>query len=447
MRTILNMADPLPGLLAPQHPVEGEPYRLMRFVVRQPVEEGLLLYHVMTKALILLDHDEAEMLEKDPASVQGLVENWFAVPCDHDDTRLAMEVRAVGRMLKNPVKGLSSYTILTTTDCNARCFYCYEKGRSRIPMSDETARAVVQYIIRNRNGNDTVKIRWFGGEPLYNKKVITQICTELKEAGVGFRSSMVSNGLLFDGQTVQEAIGLWNLKKIQITLDGTEKVYNRIKNFVNPEGSPFLKVLRNIRLLVDAGVKVNIRLNIDRHNADDLFLLADQLGAEFGNNPLVSVYSHSLFETCDAKAAVSHSDTQRRELSEKQKLLREKLRGLGLSSPGKLSHSLKLNRCMADNDSTAVILPDGHVGKCEHFTDSEWFSHVSSDETDGSLLASFKESWPELEACRECAFFPDCFRLLKCEEAVHCFPEEREEKFLNLRDQLLSYYRHHAVQD
>lgn len=441
------MADPLFGLLAPQHLVEGERYRLMRFVVRQQVEDGLLLYHVMTKALILLDHNEADMLEKDPASVQGIVENWFAVPCDHDDTRLAMEVRAVGRMLKNPVRGFSSYTILTTTDCNARCFYCYEKGRSRIPMSDETARAVVQYIIRNRNGNDTVKIRWFGGEPLYNKKVITQICTELKGAGVAFRSSMVSNGLLFDGQTVQEAIDLWNLKKIQITLDGTEKVYNRIKNFVNPEGNPFRKVLRNIRLLVDAGVKVNIRLNIDRHNADDLFLLAGQLGAEFGGNPLVSVYSHSLFEACDATAAVSHSDAQRQELFGKQKLLRERLRELGLSSPGKLRHSLKLNHCMADNDSSAVILPDGHIGKCEHFSESEWFSHVSSEDIDDRQVVAFKELRPELEACSECALYPDCLRLSKCEEAVHCYPEEREEKLLDLRDQFLSYYESHRISD
>ena len=447
MRTILNMADPLPGLLALQCPVEGELYRLMHFIVQQPVEEGLLLYHVMTKALVLLNPDEVKQFEKDPSAVPGLVEGWFAVPYSHDDLKLAREVHAVGKMLSKPAKGVSSYAILPTTDCNARCFYCYEKGRSRIPMSSETAKATAQYIIRNRNGEDTVKIRWFGGEPLYNKKVITLICTELKKAGVTYRSSMVSNGLLFDEPTVVEAVELWKLKRVQITLDGTEPVYNRIKNYVNPEGSAFSMVLGNIRLLVNAGVEVSIRLNIDRHNADDLFLLADQIGAEFGSSPLVRVYSHTLFEACNAKAAVTHSEAQRRELFRKQRLLRVKLRELGLSSPRRLSHSLKLNHCMADNDSSVVILPDGHIGKCEHFSESEWFSHVSSCEIDESVIASFKELCPDLEACGECPLYPDCIRLSKCEEAVHCYPEEREDKLLNLQDQLLSYYRSHEVPD
>lgn len=446
MRTILNMADPLPGLLAPQRPVGGERYRLMHFVVQQPVEEGLLLYHVMTKALVLIDHNEADMLEKDPSAVPGLVEGWFAVPESHDDLKLAREVRAVGKMLSKPAKGISGYTILTTTDCNARCFYCYEKGRSRIPMTEKTADATVRYIIKNSSG-ETVRLRWFGGEPLFNKKVITRICTGLKEAGVPFRSSMVSNGLLFDEPTVAEAVELWKLKKVQITLDGTEDVYNRVKNYVNPEGSAFRRVLGNIHLLLNAEVKVSIRLNIDRHNADDLFLLADQLGAEFGGNPLVRVYSHSLFEACDVRAAVSHNDIQRSELFEKQKLLREKLRDAGLSSPGKLAHSLKLNRCMADSDSSVVILPDGHIGKCEHFSESEWFSHVLLEETDEGQIASFKQVRPELEACSECALYPDCFRLSKCEEAVHCNQVEREDKLLTLRDQILSYYKGYAVSD
>ncbi|MBP3269970.1 MAG: radical SAM protein [Bacteroidales bacterium] len=301
------MAGPLQGLLAPQHPVEGERYRLMRFVVRQPVEEGLLLYHVMTKSLLLLDKDEADALENDPSAVPGLVEGWFAVPESHDDLKLAREVRAVGRMLSKPVKGISNYTILTTTDCNARCFYCYEKGRSRIPMSDEIADATARHIIKNSTG-ETIRISWFGGEPLFNKRIITSICSKLTDAGVSFRSSMVSNGLLFDEGIVAEAVDLWKLKKVQITLDGTEEVYNRVKNYVNLEGNAFREVLRNIHLLVDAGVRVSIRLNIDRHNADDLFVLADNLGREFGGNTLVSVYSHSLFKTCDSRAAVSRDD-------------------------------------------------------------------------------------------------------------------------------------------
>ena len=439
MKLLQDYAAPLSKLLKDQRLREGESYRLMHYVVRQPVDDGLRLYNVLTKAVVLLSADEARNMEADPASVPELVSKWFAVPVGHDDRKLVRQVRAIGKAMEKPSKSIKSYTILTTTDCNARCFYCYEKGRSRIPMSDGTAEAAARYIIRN-SLDEKVGIRWFGGEPLYNKRVISLICRRLREAGKKYSSTMVSNGFLFDEATVKEAVDDWKLKKVQITLDGTEPVYNKVKNFIYPEENAFKRVLGNIQTLVDAGVRVNIRLNMDRHNADDLFSLADLLGDAFGGNPLVRVYSHSLFEACSPGSAVHHSAIQRKELSDKRKELQDKLDGFGLSEPGKLGKSLKFNRCMADSDSCVIILPDGHIGKCEHFSDSEWFAHVSEEGRDEKVLAAFKELRPELDACAECPVYPDCFRLSKCEEAVHCYPEEREEKLAGIRRQLLFFY-------
>ena len=440
MKLLQDFAPPLPKLLKDQRLRDGESYRLMHYVVCQPVEDGLLLFNVLTKAVAFLSADEARNMESDPASVPELVSKWFAVPVDHDDRKLVSQVRAIGKATEKPFKGLKSYTILTTTDCNARCFYCYEKGRSRIPMSDETAEATAKYIIRNSH-DEKVSIRWFGGEPLYNKRAISLICGKLRDAGKEYRSTMVSNGFLFDEETVKEAVNEWKLEKIQITLDGTESVYNKVKNFIYPEENAFKRVFGNIQRLVDAGVRVNIRLNIDRHNADDLFTLADLLGEAFKGQSRIRVYSHSLFESCSPGSAVHHSDIQRKELSDKRKELQGKLMALGLSSPGKLSHSIKLNRCMADNDGSVVILPDGHIGKCEHFSDSEWFSHISEERREETVLASFKELRPELDACSECPAYPDCFRLTKCDEAAHCYQEEREAKLVEIRRQLLSFYK------
>lgn len=446
MKTLLKMAEPLAGLLKEQPYSEDISYRLMHFVIQQPVDDGLLLYHMMTKSLVFLDAEETRKMVDNPASIPGLVSYWFAVPIDHDDRRLALEVRAVGKMLQNPAKGIKSFTILTTTDCNARCFYCYEKGRSRIPMSDDTAKQVAEYIIKNAS-EETVRLRWFGGEPLYNKKAITQICSTLSSEGIHFRSSMVSNGFLFDDETVAEAVQSWKLKKIQITLDGTEKVYNRTKAYIDPGENPFRQVFGNIQRLVGAGVRVSIRLNIDRHNSDDLFSLAEMLGESFSKNPLVRVYSHSLFEACDARSAVKHSDIQRQELFEKQKKLRERFIELGLFLPGKPSNTLKLNHCMADSDDSVLILPDGHIGKCEHFSDSEWFGHISKETRDENVLKSFKTLRQELDICPQCPLYPNCFRLSKCEETVHCYPEEREEKLIAIREQMKSFYSSYEVQD
>lgn len=440
MKLLQDYDSILSGLLKDQRLQEGESYRLMHFVVQQPVEEGLMLYNVMTRAVVLLTPEEALKMTENPVFVPELVSKWFAVPQEHDDRKLAREVRAVGRMLEKKPMGITGYTIFTTTDCNARCFYCYEKGRNRIPMSDETARKVVEFIVKNNPG-EKVKLRWFGGEPLFNKGVISLICGKLRLAGIEFQSSMVSNGYLFDDETVAEALDLWNLKTVQITLDGTEEVYNRSKAFIYQEGSPYLRVLNNIHRLLDAGIKVNLRLNIDRHNVDNLLVLADVLTNEFGGQNLLRVYSHPLFEASSDKTAVVHSDSQRQNLFHARMRLQEKFMDGRFAFEGDLPHKLKLNHCMADSDNSVLILPDGHLGKCEHFSDDHWFGHLDSKERDETVLADFKRVREEIIACADCPFYPDCYRLVLCEEAAHCYPEDREEKLLITRRNMLNFYR------
>ena len=230
MKLLQDYASVLSGLLKDQRLQEGDAYRLMHFVIQQPVEEGVLLYNVLTRAVALLSPEEAQKTEKNPASVPELVAKWFAVPMDHDDRQLAKEVRAVGKMLENPVRTIKGFTILTTTDCNARCFYCYEQGRRRIPMLEETALKVADFILKNR-ANDSVKLRWFGGEPLYNKGVISLICGKLKETGVEYKSSMVSNGYLFDDATVDAPR---NRKADEASADGAK---NRKVNDTAADGA------------------------------------------------------------------------------------------------------------------------------------------------------------------------------------------------------------------
>ena len=438
MKLLQNYASTLVGLLKDQQFRDGESYRLMHFVVRQPVEEGLLLYNVLTRAVVLLTPEDARTMEEDVAAVPELVAKWFAVPSSFDDRNLAREVRAVGKMLEKQPKGISGYTILTTTDCNARCFYCCEKGRRKIPMTDRTARKAAEFILRNNPG-EKVHLRWFGGEPLYNKGVISLICGLLRDAKVDFQSSMVSNGYLFDDETIDEAVGLWNLKKVQITLDGTEEVYNRSKAFIYAEGSPYRRVLENLHRLLKAGIRVNVRLNIDRHNADDLFKLADILIAKHGGNKLFTVYSHSLFETGPSESAVSHTDARRRNLFETRMRLQDKLKRGMIAVDHKLPDKLKLHRCMADSDTNILILPDGHLGKCD-FSD-EWVGDLESTERDEKKLTEFKRLREEIDACADCPFYPDCFRLALCDEAAHCYPEEREEKQEETRQSLLSFYQ------
>ncbi|MBQ6202101.1 MAG: radical SAM protein [Prevotella sp.] len=444
MQTIYQTAKPFDQLLKKQKMAAGQTYRPMYYVVEQPVEEGLLLYHTMTKAMLLLTPEEAETYRTSPTTLPQLVEQWFLVPESHDDRLLSRQIRVVARMLEKKTGVITSYTILTTTDCNARCFYCYELGRPRVPMSQDTAIKTADYIINHCKG-EKVSIHWFGGEPLYNKPVISLICQRLKEAGIQYASKMTSNGYLFDDSVVTEAKEEWRLEKVQITLDGTEQTYNRCKAYIYKDVNAFHRVIGNIHKLQDAGIHVSIRLNIDMHNAENLSELADELHREFSDPKGISVYMHALFEEVKGSKAI-HDEEKRKFVFDQINDIESRLADYGLLKPRQLKREVKTNRCMADNDHSVVIVPDGHIGKCEHYSEDHFVGHIGQEEWDAQMLDHFRDTRDEITACATCFNYPDCIWLKLCKDNPNCYQEEREHKHSKLRQSILRAFHHYKDQ-
>lgn len=400
----------------------------MTYVIQCPVEDGVLLYHTLTCCLVLLTHEE----KKDITAQLELIDFWFLVPEEHDDRKLCHQIRQLAQLFKPSEKYITDYTILTTTGCNARCFYCYEKGTKPITMTTETAHNVSRFIITHRDEKN-VKISWFGGEPLVNIKVIDQICSELKEHDVPFKSSMISNGYLFDIDIVQRAKDLWQLQNVQITLDGREQTYNRVKRYIYEGVNAFERVLKNIGLLTAAGIRVQIRLNVDKYNMEEMLLLIPLLHEHFGENKRLSIYSHELFG--------ERSPKENADLYEQRLQLEQLIAKCGYGHRRKLQKDIKLNCCMADNDQSVVVAPDGHLGKCEHYIDREFFGHIDSKEKDEAILCKFKERPAEIEGCATCPYYPQCFRLMMCENGCFCTPERQKENIYNIKEAMKNEYQ------
>ena len=435
MQTIYQTAEPFDQLLKKQVAHAGQTYRSMNYVVEQPVNEGLLLYHNMTKAMLLLTPEEAETYKKSPAALSQLIEQWFLVPQSHDDRLLSRQMRDVARILKKKSDAITDYTIMTTTDCNARCFYCYELGRPRTPMSEETAIRTADYIINHCKGKK-VTIRWFGGEPLYNLPVISLICSGLKDAGVDYQSRMISNGYLFDENVITEAKDFWRLKKVQITLDGTEQTYNRCKAYIYKGVNAYRRVIGNIHRLQDAGIRVSIRLNIDMHNAENLSELVEELHREFSNPKGISVYLHALFEEVKGSKAI-HDDEKRKYVFDRISDLEARLNDYGVIKPHRLSRQVRINRCMADNDQSVLIVPNGRVGKCEHYSEEHFIGHIENEDRNTEMVEKFRETRDEIDACATCFNYPDCIWLKLCEDSPNCYKEEREHMLHQLRQSMI----------
>ena len=435
MQTILPPSGNTMKILGTAKPA-GHGLRWMTYVLTQPVEGGVLAFHTLTRALLLLTPGEYAA----PDGLPALRDGWFRVPQELDDPKYADHVRFIRQtMLKKP-EHITGYAVFTTTDCNARCFYCYELGRSRVPMREETARKAAAYMAAHCGG-ERVHINWFGGEPLFTKPVIEIICADLAQRGVEYHSKMISNGYLFDEETVRRAVEHWKLEQIQITLDGTESVYNRVKAFIDrTDKSPYQVVVANIGRLLDAGIAVSIRLNMDAHNADDLMKLADELHERFGGQKKLSVYSHTLFEFSGNATARIRAAEERHALYAKQQRLLQKLAAYGIGRKSGLRKDFRLNQCMADSGNAVTILPDGNLGLCEHYTKDSFVGHLDREGLDAQMVRSFRERWEPIAACKTCFYYPECIRLKKCGECEACFPEMQDENRQRLLFEMQNTY-------
>ena len=433
MQTILPASYNTLKILGTPSEMQGS-WRWLKYVVPLEVEDGVLLFNVLTRELLLASKEEYYNPENFPQFKQ----KWFRVPKDTDDMEYADGVRFINKTLHKKSKYINNYTIFTTTDCNARCFYCYELGRSRIPMSVETAKKVAEYIASHCDGH--ARLNWFGGEPLYNKEVIDVICKELKDRGIEYSSSMTTNGYLFDDETIEKAVSLWKITGMQITLDGTEEVYNRSKAFIYNDGrSPYQVVMGNIGKILRAGIRVNIRMNLDNHNSEDLLMLIDELHNRFAGEKGLRAYSHVLFEFAGETEKI-RSDSERSEIYAKQEIIQNKLDKYGFKAVRKLRKELPVNQCMADGDNSLTVLPGGELGRCQHYSENNFVGHINREEFNQDVLKSFKECYEPIKECRECFYYPECIRLKKCEEQTMCFKETRQWRKWSILDSMKAAY-------
>ncbi|MBQ3724701.1 MAG: 4Fe-4S cluster-binding domain-containing protein [Oscillospiraceae bacterium] len=387
-----------------QNTVENTSYRYTKHCVKVPCEDGVLLCHTLTGELVLVGRGEDS-----ESTTQQLIKSWFLVPEDFDECKWADEVRHIAKLLRTRNSGKSHFTILTTTDCNARCFYCYEMGMRRYTMTAKTARDVGEYIARVCKGKK-VTISWFGGEPLLNREPIEIISRALQERGIPFDAIITSNGYYLDTAVAEKAARDWHIISAQITIDGTEENYNRTKAYINcDEQSPYRRVLDNIGHALDAGMCVNVRLNMDRANADDLFAVVEELAERFGPRPELSVHVALL------KKLVGdiHAFTSGEEALSYRNGIEDKLRELGYLRETEYHPGLSTNQCMADNDSCEVILPDGRIEKCEHLDEKEIVGDIYSDDRNKEIIENWKET-VRFSNCADCALYPKCVSLKKC---------------------------------
>ena len=451
MKTIVNPNNLIKNLIGEQMPKDTE-YRPLKYILDVEVEEGVLLDNVITGQIVFLSREEKRVLDQLPMKpneneiMEYLVSAYYLVPVGFDEYKFVQGYRSILQQIeRNRKRPITKYTLFPTTHCNARCFYCFESGFKKTSMDEVTAKKVAEFIRQNVGGKQA-ELSWFGGEPTVAIKCIDYICGLLKEYGVDYVSGMVSNGYLFSKKVAEKAVRDWNLKSIQITLDGTEEVYNKTKSY-NVSESAYKRVLNNIYHMLDVGIRVTVLLNLDYHNSDDLFNLVDELATRFKQYNNFRVSSHVLFNN-EGYEKVHHTCDQEEELTELNYKLAAHMAKIGLNGSvmgdvraKKKLPVLRYAHCMANDTGAIVIAPNGKFFKCEHIEDD--LASAAGIDTGGFSKAELDEWFvaDEGERCSDCNLYPDCFTPKKCIDHATCYPVDSDSKIVGYKENIKDLYR------
>ncbi len=415
------------------------------YLLRLNTADGMLLCNTLTGELVLLSEEERKAVEALPAaidpSIKELALRRYLVPEGCCEEQFVEQLRTLLVKKLEASRTIQNYNILPTTFCNARCFYCYENGIKHVHMTEETAEELIQFIAEHHNGTK-VKLSWFGGEPTIGRERIEQICRGLDERNIPYESTMISNAYLFDDVLINHAKKAWKLKCIQITLDGTEEIYNRVKAYVGISDNPYQRVMRNISSFLDAGIRVEVRLNLDLHNMDDLSGLIDELTDRYHVNPKMFIYVTEINQDVGFDP-IHHTQDDFLEINRAKRKLQEQLEANGWPVFGnEMLPGLRVSSCMADDPCSVQCTPEGILSKCEDMI----YENVVGSLKDGIVDNDKVLWWRErtiYEGCSECPLYPSCTSLLAhCPVRQRkCMEEERKKKIEKYMDLMMKKYK------
>lgn len=378
-----------------------------------------IIYNSLTGAIVQIKKVELENIFTDKPYVQQehLIQNYYLVKEDFDEDALIKSYRQQNKKFTggNYLESPKSFVIMTTSKCNARCPYCYELPlKNKEHMSDETVEKVSNYIIDNASQYSDLELMFFGGEPLYNKEVISKLITRIIGSGFKINTNMISNGYLFDAQTIDEAINDWNLRNCQITIDGTKEVYNKTKNYIYKDDNAFEKIINNIHQLTKKGIDINIRINVNPKNIDDSINLVQYLIQEFSGNTKVHMYAWEVFQY--------NTEKYSKELFEGLIKINDIIYQNGFETPEECEYGIKTVHCMVDSGDAVLINEKGDIGLCEHYTDSLMVSNIQTPEIKNQEVI---QSWfdyvsTEEGLCKNCPLRAICLKMHKCTDERIC---------------------------
>ncbi|MFG1901161.1 radical SAM protein [Micromonospora carbonacea] len=182
-----------------------------------------------------------------------------------------------------------SLTVLTNTDCNLGCGYCFQNTAldpsgghrplriARQRLDDDTIERIMKFTAARMAAAelDKMTLLLFGGEPLLNPRGCLRLLTRATDFGLR-SASTATNGVLLKEQLAVDLYAA-GLRGAQITFDGSRNDHDQIR-VTHAGSSTFDQILHNVeRATARTELRWNFRVNVSHHNFDRIGDLFGQL--------------------------------------------------------------------------------------------------------------------------------------------------------------------------
>lgn len=404
--------------------------KISKFNIAQHYKESILLYNTYSTSLVELTHKMysdifEKMLFDSYPETNTLLEMGFIVSDDTDEIEEMEKLRQC--VINNNSDKIANIIIAPTLECNAHCYYCFEKGHRNGIMNTDTAVRLVQYLIEHWN-NDKLGITWFGGEPLMASNIIDLVSKELSDNNINFVAKITTNGSLLNKEVITKATSYWNVDKIQITIDAIGEAYNKIKNYDSTLNNPFETVMLNIQAALNANLKIKIRINFDPEKQDIALDTMKYLTDRFDGSDNLKIYFAPIDEDEHIVKNITNNFSDMKEhpyislikfgrknglyrgfpdMEDKNDLYGE-LDELGLLKKLKIYPST--TNCYATCPSVYSIDPYGKIYKCHRVLGQDIFSsgNIFSGIEENAIYKFFCNTDMTYPECNDCSILPIC---------------------------------------
>jgi uncharacterized protein len=304
-----------------------------------------------------------------------------------------------------------SLTFVPTLQCNFRCTYCFEPHRPTY-LTDDHFEKILATVKRKAPTIKNLNVTWFGGEPLLQAEQIDswsrRLLAVVDEHGLKYKAGMVTNGYLLTPANIQRIhdARIWGL---QITIDGPKQSHDK-RRPLRGGGSTYDTILQNLVTNREAlkGIKITIRVNVDRRNLQELDALLGSF-REKGLNTWCSVYFARVDKSTDYCGKIDEHVFTSKEFAREQIELIRTLAKHGFEWRWKPEQ--KMVFCSAASDNNYVVDANGDTYHC-------WNDLGTPKLAEGRLGESALEEMSESKyqkftpfddpECRSCPFLPVC---------------------------------------